>query len=218
MAEDQQQDHSKFNVNNLLSFRNKEKDKVLNFGAYNGNVQMSFGPATFERGSRPRSATLTPALVYLVSEMMDDIIKKPEPGKKRSLVFHGIWNQEARKKELSLLVTIGMDDNAMCYIGIKHINQEKETFTGKYDLTGDMNAEVSGMYDDDKSRSMMTLKMLHHYLSGSVLTTGALLTRNHLRTPSFQQRGNNNGNNRGGYRPQSSGSNSAVTESLGDEF
>lgn len=195
-----EQDRSKFNVNTILSFKNKERDKNLSIGAYNGNVQFTFGNATFERGNRPRSAILNPNMLYCVVEMLEDLIANPEPGKKKTLIFKGLWNAEARRKELSLVMTIGMDDNATCYIGLKHTNKEKEVFSARFELCGDRDIEVAGSYDDDKSRSFSTLKMLHMYLHQAILSFAAIMTRNHLIKPNFQ-RNNNSGGNRAAAAP-----------------
>lgn len=190
-----EQDHSKFNVSSLISFKNKERDKNLSIGAYNGNVQFTFGNATFERGNRPRSVVLNPAMLGCVVDMLDELIASPEPGKKKTLIFKGLWNPEIRKKELSLVMTIGMDDNALCYIGLKHTNNEKEVFSARFELEGDRNIEVTGSYDDDKSRSFSTMKMLRMYFVNGVLSNASTMTRNHLKKPNFQ-RGNNNSGGR----------------------
>lgn len=175
-------DHTKFNVGALLTFPNNDKEnkKLLCFGAYNGNVQLSIRNAEYQPGTKPRSVTITPHMGYMIHEILDDLVKTPQPGKKHTLIFNGRWNKEARKRELSFLFTVGMSDSAVCYIGIKHIDYQGDQFSGRFDLVGDRNLEIAGFYEDEKSRSFQTLKMLRKYFDDMFLQAASLLTRNHL--------------------------------------
>lgn len=200
-------DHTKFNVGSLFTIPSKDKEakKNLTIGAYNGSIQFSIRDKDFTPGNKPRSVTVSPRMAYQIAGMMKELIEAPEPGKKFTLIFNGLWNKEARKRELSFLITIGMDEQAICYIGIKHIDFNREQFTGRFDLVGDRNMEISGRYDDEKSRSFEELKMLHHLFHNLYFQEASLLTRNHLVT--F-----------GGTNNSKSTSQSASSSSADDEF
>lgn len=194
-----EQDPTKFNTSKLIAFRNGDKDnpKELCFGAYNGNIQLSIRNVKFEEGDRPRSISISPQIGYLITESLKDLVEAPQPGKKNTLIFNGKWNKDTRRRELSFQFTIGMDDAAMCYIGIKHVDYNNDQYSGRFDLTGDRNIEVSGIYDDDKNRSFQTLKMLYKYFNDMFLQQASLLTRNHLQTPKFGNKGGGRGGDSG---------------------
>ncbi len=184
-------DHMQFKMNNLLSIKNKDGDKHLTFTAYGGNIQMSFGPNTFEKGKRPRSVNVTPHMAHVLMTCMKKILDKPEPGKKFTIVYNGEWNKETKRRELSFTCTIGMGDNAVCYIAIKHVDkQTKETWSGLFDLIGDRYLEVTGLYDDEKNRSFMTLGMIYNLFQQNYFGASALLTRNYMTDPSKFSRSN----------------------------
>lgn len=198
MAEEQN-DPTKFDVGTIHRVYNKERDHHLSFGAYNGKIQISFGSTTFEKGQRPRSLMVDEMLRRNIIENMDLLINAPAPDKKFPLIINGKWNADAKKKELSCVFTIGMDENAMCYIAVKHIDDQNNTFSCKYILQGDRNVETVN-YDDEKSRSIATLRAIRHMLA-EVMPISALLTRNHLRKTTFQKGG--------GYKKNTSGSSSS---------
>lgn len=176
------QNQNIFNVNNLLAFKDKEREKVLNIGAYNGQITLNVANAKFERGNSDfRSIAIPPMAGYLILQMLKDMVDHPEPEKKKTLVFNGLYDREAKKYVLSLAITIGMDDTGMFYIGVKHVNSKHETFSRRFEIIGDKRIDVAGLYDDDKSRSLVALQMLHHYFDRMYFQQAALFTRNNLR-------------------------------------
>ncbi len=185
-------DPTKFDMNSIHRIFNKERDKQLTFGAFNGQPQLSFGSAQFEKGVRPRNIVVSPALLDLMIDKLRKLLNSPAPDKKYPIIINGRWNPEARKRELSAVITIGMDDTGLAFIGIKHINDSGENFVGKYELLGDRNIE-SEDYDSEKSRSLANIRQLLHLME-NVWTTASLFTRNHMMRPSFN-RGGGKGNN-----------------------
>jgi len=209
-------DHTKFNMNSLQRLTNKERDKQLTLGVYNGVPQISLNTLPFEKGTRPKSIQVNDILRNIIIEKMQKILDAPGPDKKFPIIINGRWNPDTRKKELSTVLTIGMDDTGICFIGVKHIDDQGNNFIAKFELTGDRNIE-SADYDDDKSRSLSTMRMLKHFLEHA-WPIGAFFTRNHLVTKTFT--GGNGGGNRGNnYRGGNGGGgyNKMAAETKGDD-
>lgn len=174
-------DHTKFNMSTLMAFKNKEKDKTLTIGAYNGQIQFTLGNGTYQPGVRPRTVYCNLHMAGVLKDNIRNILDHPEPGKKFTLIYNGIWNNEAKRRELSFTCTIGITDAATCYIGIKHIDStDKSTWSGLFELVGDPYLEVAGSYDDLKTRSFATLKLIYDLLTSCYFQTSALFTRNYL--------------------------------------
>lgn len=174
-------DHTKFNMGTLISFRNKERDKTLSIGAYNGQIQFVLGDGKYQPGVKPRSVYCNIHMAGVLKDNIRNILDHPEPGKKFTLIYNGIWNAEVKRRELSFTCTIGITDAATCYIGIKHVNNaDKSVWNGLFELSGDPYLEVAGSYDDLKSKSFATLKLIYDLLNACYFQTSALFTRNYL--------------------------------------
>ena len=207
---DQTNDPTKFDMNAYHRIFNKERDKQLTFGAYNGQNQLSFGSAQFEKGVRPRNIQVTDTLRVVIIDNIRKILEAPAPDKKYPIIINGRWNQETRKRELSAVITIGMDETGICFIGVKHVNDNGENFVAKFELLGDRNIESDG-YNDEKSRSLSTLRMLLNMISEHWPTT-AMLTRNHMVKPTFNRDGK--GGNKNYSRPSSVASSGSSDDDL----
>lgn len=189
MAEEK--DKSIFDVNAIVVLNNKDRSKRLTIGAYNGNMQFSLGDGTYEKGVRPRSILVIDQLRDLICHYLRKLINNPAPDTKHSIVINGRFNRETRKRELSAVITVGIDDTGTGYLGVKHVGDDGEAFIGKFELSGVTYIEADD-YSDDKSRSLGFMRSLLHVLE-TTWPISSLFTRNNLYKRSF-------GGNKGGTK------------------
>ena len=214
MADNQKQDDLKFNVNTLYSVKDVEGENTLNFGAYNGQIQISIRPAKFNGDASSfrdslKSTNCNYRMGFLIVKVIDDVLANARPGYARALVFMGKWNPESKKRVASFSFVVGMDDEGKYYIGIKCLDKNDNTWKGKFPLVGDRYLEVSELYDDPKTRGKVELSTIQDLFASSYLNTASLFTRNKMVTYNGGKGGNSN---RGGGSQQ--GSEAAINSSL----
>lgn len=182
-----------FNNSNLISFPNKERDKTIVFGCYNGSPEITLNDG-FKKGVAPKKVKLNYAQLHLVEKTLEKLLNNPGPNLTAPLKFtkmernsDGSWS----KPRVYFILQFSTDDKSVISVGAKFIEDESNSIScvSAIRTTG----VESDLIMDPASSSLNAAQGLLNWMRGAWYNA-ALFTRNNLYIPPNRNKSSSNDN------------------------
>lgn len=172
-------DHSLFKMNNLRTFNNDDKDKLLSFGCFAGKMTIVISRTPYVRGVLPTNIPVSPELRYEISKTLKNLLEHPVPNAKFPIKIVG-WTQKddgKYAKEIRTVLSFGIDERGIGFIAAK-VNGDS-AIDVKVSLTGPRTLENED-YADPISATVVALEELKYFVD-SEWAIARLFTTNDIR-------------------------------------
>ena len=180
-----------FNMSNLISFSNKERDKTISFGCYNGGAEITLGDG-FKKGVAPKKVKLNYAHLNLIEKTIIRLMENPGPNQKAPIKFtkmernsDGTWS----KPTVYFILQFSTDDKSVFHIAAQFIDKDDSRVEciAPIRTTG----VESDLIMDQSASSMNALEGLLKFIQRAwQLDTS--FTRNNLFIPTQNKKSNSN--------------------------
>lgn len=182
-----------FNMSGLQRFPNKERDKEITFGCYNGTPEITLVDG-YKKGVAPKKVKLNYAQLYLLERTLEKLINNPGPNLNAPLKFtkmerdaDGKWS----KPRVYCIVQFSTDDKSVIHIGVKWMDDESNPVSCMSPIR--TTGVESDLIMDQASSSLNAANGLLKWIKHS-WQESANFTRNNLYIPNK----NNNKSSSGG--------------------
>lgn len=182
-----------FNMGNLISFYNKERDKFISFGAYNGGCEITLSDG-FKKGVAPKKVKLNYAHLNLLEKTIIRLMENPGPNQKAPIKFtrmernsDGSWG----KPVVYFILQFSTDDKSVFHIAAQHVDKDDSRIEciSPIRTTG----VESDLIMDQAASSMNALEGLLKFIQ-RVWQLDTSFTRNNLFIPNQNKKSNNSNN------------------------
>lgn len=182
MAELEASNGNVFDMSRLMIFNNKERDKSIVFGSYNGTPEITLSDG-FKKGVAPKKVKLTMAQLNLLAKTLARLINNPGPNLIAPVKFTKMERQPDNtwsKPIIHFVVQFSTNDKSIISLSVKHIDRDGtqvECISPLY-----TNGVESDLMTDPAASSLNAAEGLLNFIR-NVWCQSSFFTRNNLFNP-----------------------------------
>lgn len=183
-----------FSMGDMLTFYNKERDKSVRLGCYNGAPEITLNDG-YKKGVAPKKVKLNYAQLNLVIKTLERLVKNPGPNISAPLKFtKGERDSDGKygKFHVYFILQFSTDDKSVFHIAAKHIGDDEAQVScmAAIRTTG----VESELIPDQAAASLNAAEGLLRWMR-CVWMNAASFTRNNMFIPNRNKGKNNSSSN-----------------------
>jgi len=180
-----------FDMGRQVQFFNKERNKNISFGAYNGGMEITISEG-FKKGVAPKKVKIDNGKKMLIQRTVEKLIKSPGPNQQVPIRFNIIKRNadgSFDKPRVFFVLQFSTDDKSVFSIAAKYIEEDGSSVDCIAPIR--MSGVESDLILDPAGTSLMALEGLHDFIANQ-WAQSTMFTRNNL----FKPNNNNSGKGR----------------------